>query len=180
MDSTTIKEPFDDSAKQFYRSWFLQRGMKVESEVEVFFRSRMIDLTVECTIEQQNSLQPTIFAYFRLLNLLEFKGDGDPLTLKDLNLILMRAWAIGAMEFEEIAATDLALFPPLHPALLPYERYQLPSQRTVTIISVKRPDKLLNDLSTELQFRPTDEPGIYLYEVSTAKGGRVANKFIVE
>ena len=139
--------------------------MKVESEVEVFFRSRMIDLTVECTVEQLKLLQVTIFAYFRLLNLLEFKGDSDPLTLKDLNLILMRAWAIGAMEFEDIADADLALFPPLHSALLPHERYQLPSQRTVTIISVKRPDKLLDDLSDELGFHPTDEPGIYFREL---------------
>ena len=138
--------------------------MKLESEVEVFSRGRMIDLTVECTLEQLNSLQLTVFDYFRLLNLLEFKGDGDPLTLKDLNLILMRAWAIGAMEFEEIATTDLSLFPALHPALLAHERYQLPRQRTVTIISVKRPDKLLNDLSGELGFRRTDEPGIYLCE----------------
>ncbi len=164
MDSTTIKEPFDDTAKQFYRSWFLEHGMKVKSEVEVFFRSRMIDLTVECTLEQQKALQSTVFDYFQLLNLLEFKGDGDPLTLKDLNLILMRAWAIGAMEFEQITTADLSLFPALHPALLAHERYQLPSQRTVTIISVKRPDKLLNDLSSELRFRATDEPGIYLCE----------------
>ncbi len=74
-------EPFDDTAKDFYRKLFEGLGLTVETQREVFFRGRAIDLVVSCpTAEQRQCLQPTIFAYFKRLNALEFKGIHDPLT----------------------------------------------------------------------------------------------------
>jgi hypothetical protein len=95
------REPFDDIAKAFYRRWFEGRDITVETEREVFARGRAIDLVVCCTGADLARLQDTIFAHFRRLNDLELKGVHDPLTLPGLNLILMRAWGLGAWEAEE-------------------------------------------------------------------------------
>lgn len=61
-----MSEPFDDRSKVFYRRFFEERGMAVETQLEVFFRSRTIDLVVRCTEEDIAHLQDTIFAHFRL------------------------------------------------------------------------------------------------------------------
>jgi hypothetical protein len=65
------------------------------------------------------------------------------------------------MEWLKKLPPDLEALAELPSSLLPEERYQLPSQRTVTIVSVTRPTKLLDWLSEELQFLRTEEPGIY-------------------
>ena len=44
------------------------------------------------------------------------------------------------------------------------EAEQLPTNATITIVCSVRPDKILDDLKTELRFLPTSEPGIYLNE----------------
>ncbi|MBI1923056.1 hypothetical protein HYR99_02280 [Candidatus Poribacteria bacterium] len=41
---------------------------------------------------------------------------------------------------------------------------RLPSNATITIVCSVRPDRLLDDLSAELGFVPTSEPGVYLRE----------------
>ena len=61
-------EPFDDSTKAFYRQLFENWGMSVETEREVFFRGRSIDVVVTCTDEDQTRLQNTAFSHFRWLN----------------------------------------------------------------------------------------------------------------
>jgi hypothetical protein len=89
-------EPFDDTAKAFYRDLFKKRwGLVVETEKEVFARGRKIDLVVKCTDSDLVRLQNTIFSHFRELNALELKGINDPLTLADYNRIMMRAWGLG-------------------------------------------------------------------------------------
>ncbi|MFB3040952.1 MAG: hypothetical protein ACE1ZS_03975 [Candidatus Poribacteria bacterium] len=87
-----MREPFDDATKAFYRSLFLSWGFTVETEREVFFRGRAIDLVVRCTNADRVCVQNTVFAHFRRLNALELKGATDPLTLADYNRIMMRAW----------------------------------------------------------------------------------------
>jgi hypothetical protein len=163
------REPFDDAAKAFYRRWFEGRDIAVETEREVFARGRAIDLVVCCTEADLARLQDTIFAHFRRLNDLELKGVHDPLTLPGLNLIIMRAWGLGALEAEKAdeagngrRAVPLAT-EEQDSATRRAEREAnwLPSQRTVTIVCVTRPDKILDDLREEWRFYPTDEPGIY-------------------
>ncbi len=153
-------EPFDETAKVFYRRFFENKGLLVETEREVFFRARKIDLVVTCTESEQNSLDNTIFSHFRSVNVLELKGPNDPLTMKDYNRILMRAWGLGGLEEkteeeeeteeesdeEEEAVSDVIKL--------------LPSHRTLTIVSVTKPQKILNTLKEEFQFSKT-EPGIY-------------------
>jgi hypothetical protein len=163
----TTAEPFDDTAKEFYRQLFEDWGLTVETQREVFFRGRAIDLVVSCpTAEERQCLQATIFAYFRRLNALEFKGINDPLTVLDYNKIMMRAWGLGTVqkknpkkkptERENTPETGNA------PKKESLDRYlnQLPSQRTLTIVCVTRPDKILT-LTEEFQFQPTAEAGIY-------------------
>jgi len=95
---TTSHEPFDETTKIFYRRFFEDKGLLVETEREVFFRARKIDLVVNCTQEEITCLKNTVFSHFRELNALELKGPKDPLTVKDYNRIMMRAWGLGALE----------------------------------------------------------------------------------
>jgi len=152
-------EPFDDTAKEFYRQWFEQWGLTVETQREVFFQGRAIDLVVSCpTPEQRHHLQPTLFAYFRRLNAMEFKGIHDPLTILDYNKIMMRVWGLGAVppdKPEENTTDDTP-----EPASSDHSLNQLPSQRTLTIVCVTRPNKFLK-LTEEFRFQPTTEAGIY-------------------
>lgn len=151
-----MNEPFDDSAKQFYQQLFARWGIRVESQLAIFFRSRTIDLVVQCTEADRRQLRTTIFGYFRFLNALEFKGVHDPLTLADYNRILMRAWGLGAVTNRSKKQKSAFL-----KQLMQDERYQLPSQRTVTVVCVVRPDRILDELVSELRFGATEEPGIY-------------------
>jgi len=119
-----MAEPFDDRAKLFYRRFLEQYGAQVESEYNVFFRSRSIDLVAHCTAENLAQLAVTSFGHFRTLNALELKGINDPLTLVDYNRIMMRAWGLGAMRKREDGG---------------FPATPLPNERTVTIICVTRP-----------------------------------------
>ena len=96
-----MSQPFDDTAKAFYRCFFEKLGMRTIAQYEIFVRSRSIDLIVECNDDDHTKLQGTIFAHFRLLNAVEFKGINDPLTALNFNLIMMRAWGIGAIDDSE-------------------------------------------------------------------------------
>jgi len=127
---------------------------------------------VQCTPDDIKRLQNTVFFYFDDLNGIELKGPGDPLTVKDHNVIMMRSWGLGAVENKkkkktdkEIAADDIESTTDeseVSKLKLTYrEEYRLPSNRTVTIICVVRPDKILNQLQKEIGFVPTNKPGIY-------------------
>lgn len=69
-----MEQPFDDTTKTFYRHYFEERNIWAIAQYEVFARSRAIDLLVECTAADLVKLQATIFAHFRRINALEFKG----------------------------------------------------------------------------------------------------------
>jgi hypothetical protein len=154
-------EPFDDTAKDFYRQLFEDLGLPVESQREVFFRGRAIDLVVTCPTEaDRQRLQPTLFSYFRRLNALEFKGIQDPLTVLDYNKIMMRAWGLGAVQTKKLKGdTKDTEDTPEDPESSEIHLYRLPSQRTLTIVCVTRPDKILK-LQEDFRFQKIDD-GIY-------------------
>ena len=151
-----MREPFDESTKQFYQQLFTRWGLQVASQLAIFFRRRTIDLVVQCTEADRQRLHTTVFGHFRLLNALELKGVHDPLTLTDYNRILMRAWGLGAVTDRSKQRQSAFL-----KQLIQDKRYQLPSQRTVTVVCVTRPERILDELGGELRFQATAEPGIY-------------------
>ena len=152
-----MENPFDDTAKSRYRRFFEQRGMRAITQYEVFSLSRSTDLVVECSLEDRAVLQKTVFAHFRHINAVEFKGYHDPLTVSDLNLIMMRAWGIGVID--QSKAKSLIEQPQS------FTNGQLvaeqPDQRTVTVICVTRPRKILDTLQAAFGFHATGERGIY-------------------
>jgi hypothetical protein len=149
--TTTSKEPFDETAKAFYRHLFKTWGVEVETEREVFSNARTIDLVVSLSEADHDKLRDTVFAHFKSLNALELKGINDPLTLAEHNRILMRAWALGAIP--ESVSTESQDDDD-------NESVPLPNQMTVTIVCVTRPDKILTQLRKELKFKRI-EAGIY-------------------
>ncbi|KHD06046.1 hypothetical protein PN36_30935 [Candidatus Thiomargarita nelsonii] len=159
---TSSHEPFDDSTKTFYRKFFEDCGMVVETEREVFFRGRKIDLVVTCT--DNNKLQNTVFSHFRQINAIELKGIHDPLTVIDYNRIMMRAWGLGALKEESEENDELGENTDTDDA--PSDDNQLsplPSKRTLTIVCVTKPIKILKQLKDEFKFFKIDE-GIYYCE----------------
>jgi len=155
-------EPFDDTTKIFYRRFFERWGLAVETQRDVFFRGRSIDLVVTGIDSATQQLQQTLFSYFRQINALEFKGIHDPLTVADYNRIMMRAWGLGGLETKPTAETSKKT-----DANRPFDQLEdnhpgrLPHHPTVTIVCVTRPNKILNQFKNELQFLPTKDAGIY-------------------
>ena len=169
-----MKEPFDDTTKQFYRRVFENLGVShVETEKEVFFQSRRIDLVIECSDEDIAKLQGTAFAHFRGVNAFEVKGPNDPFTVIDYNRALMRVWGLGAMKAPKEKKSDASKTDKEQRAaaeaynkrvtvdeLPPHELYALPKRRTLTVVAVTCPLKILKWLKDEFGFRPI-EPGVY-------------------
>ncbi|MCB0063111.1 MAG: hypothetical protein KDE19_13395 [Caldilineaceae bacterium] len=154
-----MANPFDDTAKTRYRTYFEKRGIRAIPQYEVFSLSRATDLVVECTDVDIQTLQDTAFAHFRQINALEFKGIHDPLTAADLNVIMLRAWGIGA--FDKNKKTKNQEASQRLTFLSAKEIAEIPHQRTVTIICVTRPQRVLDTLQAAFGFKPTDEPGVY-------------------
>ncbi|EDN70264.1 hypothetical protein BGP_1042 [Beggiatoa sp. PS] len=151
---TSKHEPFDDTAKAFYHRWFKNCGIAVETEREVFSRSRKIDLVVTCTdTDRSSKLQNTVFAHFRQLNALELKGIHDPLTVDEYNLIVMRADGLGVPKYKNKSAST-------HQEDAKTRKSQLLNEITVTIVCVTRPNKILNELEKAYRF-VKKEAGIY-------------------
>jgi len=149
------KEPFDETAKAFYQRLFKSWGLKVETEREVFSRSRTIDLVVACLNETDRArLQHTVFNHFRQLNAIELKGFHDPLTVDNLNRIIMRAWGLS------VKKTPSTKKPASN--LSDDEKIPLADEITVTMVCVTRPNKILNELKTRYRFMATQKAGIYL------------------
>jgi len=172
---TTSHEPFDETTKIFYRRFFEDKGLLVETEREVFFRARKIDMVVNCTQDDITRLENTVFSHFRELNALELKGPKDPLTVKDYNRIMMRAWGLGALEEkkdkEEETEEELdeektdkeeetELDEETDEETTSDDLKRLPSHRTLTIVCVTKPNKILNTHKEEFKFSQI-EPGIY-------------------
>jgi tRNA threonylcarbamoyladenosine modification (KEOPS) complex Pcc1 subunit len=161
-------EPFDDSTKAFYKQFFKNKGIAVESEREVFSRGRRIDLVITCTDSDKAQLKNTVFSHFRWLNVLELKGIHDPLTLLDYNRIMMRAWALGASKIEDEAENDNddedeeidSFEKETHRNVNNDKLNRYPSLRTLTIVCVVKPLKLLNKMKQEIRFVKVDD-GIY-------------------
>jgi hypothetical protein len=154
-----MDNPFDDTAKSRYRQYFEQRGIRAIPQYEVFSLSRATDLVVECTEDDVKKLQQTVFAHFRRVNALEFKGIHDPLTASDLNLIMMRAWGIGVVDQNQSSTTTVSA--PVATFVPTKEIAEMPRQRTATIVCVVRPRRILDILQEEFCFSQTDEPGVY-------------------
>lgn len=154
-----MANPFDDTAKTRYRRFFERRGIRAIPQYEVFSLSRATDLVVECTEEDIQRLQGTIFAHFRRINALEFKGYHDLLNAPDLNVIMLRTWGIGTLDKsqqkEAAEASQQMTF------LSMKEIAEMPRQRTATIVCVRRPTRILDTLQEEFGFDPTGESGIY-------------------
>ncbi len=144
-EMTKQKEPFDDTTKTFYNALFKSWGLDVETECEIFSRSRCIDLVVQCRESQRTMLESTIFSHFRQLNAIELKGGADSLTVKDYNRIMMRVWGLGAVNFK-LAAEPIS---------------RLPEDRTLTILCVNRPRKILDVKRNLFGFKATEQAGIY-------------------
>lgn len=144
-----MAKDYDALCKDYYRRLFQSWELSVETGVEVAQRARTIDTVVRCEEYHLARLRDTAFAFFRRVNAVEFKSVLDLLTLEDLNVIMSRAWALGA--------------------LYPDRVDQLPGNRTVTIICVTRPTLILDTLRDELRILPTAEPGVYLNEEDIAR-----------
>jgi hypothetical protein len=168
-------EPFDSSTKAFYRYLFENWGMAVETEREVFFRGRSIDLVVTCTESDRSRLQNTVFSHFRQINAVELKGIHDPLTVIDYNRIMMRVWGLGALK-SETSETDESAPDTDVPdddtdddtdddEADDSQLNRLPSRRTLTIVCLTKPIKILNQLKEEFQFVKTSEEGVYRCQI---------------
>ena len=153
---TSKHEPFDETAKAFYHRFFKSKGLSVETELEVFSRSRKIDLVVGCTDADNFKLQDTVFAHFRQVNAVELKGIHDPLTVDDYNLILMRAYGLGVPKYQRKSASDQKEDAEANKS----KPSQLLNEITATIVCVTRPNKILNELKKAYRF-VNKEAGIY-------------------
>jgi hypothetical protein len=116
-------------------------NIPVETQVEVSRRAKSIDVVIKCEEEHRKRLRDTAFWFFRRVNSLELKSPEDPLDLANYMTIVSRAYGLLAKQEKEAE--------------------QLPTNATITIVCSVRPDKLLDDLQSELRFLPTSEPGIY-------------------
>jgi len=157
----TSEHPFDERSKTHYVHYFYDKQIRADQQFEVFSRGRSIDIVTECTEENLITLKDTCFSHFRRVNSLEFKGPHDPLTASDLNLIISRIWGIAARDrVERKEAREDANF--LNRQTIK-EIAEFPSLRTVTIVCVTRPDKILDtpELKAEFNFKPSSEPGMY-------------------
>lgn len=146
-----MSEPFDETAKTFLYRLFSSWGMKVETEREVFARARTIDLVVDCVRDDRQRLAQTPFSHFREQNGIELKGNRDPLTDKDYNRSVMRIWALGGIDKPKGKKAKKVVTIVRNPA-----------KRTLTIICVTRPTKIL--AMPDMKFVATDQPGVYLYD----------------
>jgi hypothetical protein len=168
---TPKPEPFDETAKTFYHRLFQNWGIGAETEREVFSHSRKIDLVVRCTDADHSKLQNTVFAHFRQVNALEFKGIHDPLTVDEYNLILMRAYGLGVPKSKRKSVLTQkeeankskprkSVSTPQKEEANKSEPSQFLNEITVTIVCITRPDKILNELEKAYRFLEK-EAGIY-------------------
>jgi len=157
--TTSKHEPYDETAKTFFHRLFMNWGIEVETEREVFSHSRKIDLVVKCSDTDHAQLQNTPFAHFRQLNSLEFKGINDPLTVANYFRIMMRVWALGDQEREQQKLANKEKTTDGKDDTS--EPLILANQLTVTIICVTRPDSILRQLENDYRFVKTEENGIY-------------------
>jgi len=128
--SATEREEIDPVFKDVLTFRFGELNIPLQTQVEVGRLPRTIDVLV--IIEQQCYLLKvrleTPFGHFRVYNQIEFKGKGDALTIHGYHLILARAHLY--LGEEKISASDM----------------------TVTIISARKPTKVLHHCQNDVKW----------------------------
>ena len=138
---TIERHEIDPILKEVLTLSFGELGIPIQTQVEIGRLPRTMDVLV--VAEQSGSLEKiwhrTAFDFFRVHNSIEFKGKSDPLTISDYHLILGRAHLyIG-------------------------ERKISSSEMTVTIVSARKPIKVLRQSQNDVKW---EEIGVGHY-VST-------------
>ena len=141
-DDTTIeRHEIDPILKEVLTFSFGELGVPIQTQVEVSRLPRTMEVLV--VAEQSGDLEKiwrgTAFDFFRVHNSIEFKGKSDPLTIFDYHLILGRAH------------------------LYLGERKISTSEMTVTIVSARKPIKVLRQSQNDVKW---EEIGVGHY-VST-------------
>ena len=139
--STIERHEIDPILKEVLIFSFGELGIPIQTQVEVSRLPRTMDVLV--VAEQNSDLERiwrgTAFDFFRAHNSIEFKGRNDPLTIFDYHLILGRAH------------------------LYLGERKISTSEMTVTIVSARKPIKVLRQSQNDVKW---EEIGVGHY-VST-------------
>ena len=139
--STIERHEIDPVLKEVLTFSFGELGIPIQTQVEVSRLPRTMDVLV--VAEQSGNLERiwhgTAFDFFRVHNSIEFKGKNDPLTIFDYHLILGRAH------------------------LYLGERKISTSEMTVTIVSARKPIKVLRQSQNDVRW---EEIGVGHY-VST-------------
>ena len=139
--STIERHEIDPILKEVLTLSFGELGIPIQTQVEISRLPRTMDVLV--VAEQSGNLERichgTAFDFFRVHNSIEFKGKSDPLTIFDYHLILGRAH------------------------LYLGERKISSSEMTVTIVSARKPIKVLRQSQNDVKW---EEIGVGHY-VST-------------
>ena len=139
--STIERHEVDPILKEVLTFSFGELGIPIQTQVEVSRLPRTMDVLV--VAEQTGNLERiwhgTAFDFFRAHNSIEFKGKSDPLTIFDYHLILGRAHLY--LGERKISSSDM----------------------TVTIVSARKPIKVLRQSQNDAQW---EEIGVGHY-VST-------------
>ena len=135
------RHEIDPILKEVLTFSFGELGIPIQTQVEVSRLPRTMDVLVvaEQTANLERTWHGTAFDFFRAHNSIEFKGKSDPLTIFDYHLILGRAH------------------------LYLGERKISNSEMTVTIVSARKPIKVLRQSQNDVQW---EEIGVGHY-VST-------------
>ena len=124
------RHEIDPILKEVLTFSFGELGIPIQTQVEVSRLPRTMDVLV--VAEQTGNLEKirhgTAFDFFRAHNSIEFKGKSDPLTIFDYHLILGR--------------THLYLG----------ERKISSSEMTVTIVSARKPIKVLRQSQNDVKW----------------------------
>ena len=124
------RHEIDPILKEVLTLSFRELGIPIQTQVEVSRLPRTMDVLV--VAEQSGDLekiwQGTAFDFFHVHNSIEFKGKSDPLTIFDYHLILGRAH------------------------LYLGERKISTSEMTVTIVSARKPIKVLRQSQNDVRW----------------------------
>ena len=128
--STIERHEIDPILKEVLTLSFGELGIPIQTQVEISRLPRTMDVLV--VAEQSGNLERichgTAFDFFRVHNSIEFKGKSDPLTIFDYHLILGRAH------------------------LYLGERKISSSEMTVTIVSARKPIKVLRQSQDDVKW----------------------------
>lgn len=129
--SAVERHEIDPILKEVLTFSFGELGIPIQTQVEVSRLPRTMDVLV--VAEQSGNLEKiwlgTAFDFFRVHNSIEFKGKSDPLTISDYHLILGRAH------------------------LYLGERKISTAEMTVTIVSARKPIKVLRRSQNDAQWK---------------------------